>query len=283
MTAYRDAIQIVHDQTVRHMNKGLSGREIAEIVRLPPHLANHPYLIEYYGTVEWSVKAVYHGYMGWFSGRPGELHPLPRHQEATNMVELGGGQGAVLSKAARAVAQGQYQWGLQLTDCLADSGNASEKSRQLRGVCLRKLASEEVSAPGMNWYLTEDMVQEGLEIKPSHEAQSQRIFAGDMRSIFRMLTVMVDTDATVDVNCTATFRFSDTNESVSLVIRRGVCILPETSPPTSDIEVKTSSKVWRGVLAKQVTAVAASLAGEVRVTPGIKDLARFFLYFDTEI
>jgi hypothetical protein len=27
------------------MNKGLTGREIAEIVRLPPHLANHPYLI----------------------------------------------------------------------------------------------------------------------------------------------------------------------------------------------------------------------------------------------
>lgn len=41
-------------------------REIAEVVRLPPHLADHPYLVEYYGTVEWSVKAVYHGYMGWF-------------------------------------------------------------------------------------------------------------------------------------------------------------------------------------------------------------------------
>ena len=26
------------------------------------------YILEYYGTVEWSVKAVYHGYMGWFSG-----------------------------------------------------------------------------------------------------------------------------------------------------------------------------------------------------------------------
>ena len=117
----RDAIQFVHDQTVRWMNKvnpvalrlqffalfifyklslqGFSVREIAEKVTLPPnlenhpfkiscwfyldfflffrypkkfqvtlppHLANHPYLTEYYGTVEWSVKAVYHGYLGWF-------------------------------------------------------------------------------------------------------------------------------------------------------------------------------------------------------------------------
>ena len=50
----RDAIQFVHDQTVRLMNKGLAPREIAARVKLPPHLATHPYLIEYYGTVEWS-------------------------------------------------------------------------------------------------------------------------------------------------------------------------------------------------------------------------------------
>ena len=46
--------------------QGRSVREIAEAVRLPSHLADHPYLVEYYGTVEWSVKAVYHGYLGWF-------------------------------------------------------------------------------------------------------------------------------------------------------------------------------------------------------------------------
>ena len=92
ITAYRDAIQFVHDQTVRYMNKGLSGREIAEIVKLPAHLQEHPYLIEYYGTVEWSVKAVYHGYIGWFSGHPSDLHPLPVREEARKMVELAGGR-----------------------------------------------------------------------------------------------------------------------------------------------------------------------------------------------
>ena len=69
LTSYRDAIQIVHDQTVRYMNKGLYPDEITQKVTLPPHLANHPYLIEFYGTVEWSVKAVFCNYMGWFSGK----------------------------------------------------------------------------------------------------------------------------------------------------------------------------------------------------------------------
>ena len=108
--------QFVHDQTVRLMNKGLTAREIAARVKLPPHLATHPYLIEYYGTVEWSgtgcrssaqftgtpctVRAVYHGYLGWFSGRPAELHPLPVAEEARLLVELAGGRCGYCSTAA---------------------------------------------------------------------------------------------------------------------------------------------------------------------------------------
>ena len=99
LLAYRDAIQYVHDQTVRYMNKGLSGLEIAKIVRLPPHLENHPYLIEYYGTVEWSVRAVYAGYIGWFSGRPQDLHPLGIDEEARFMVELVGGKDNMIEQA----------------------------------------------------------------------------------------------------------------------------------------------------------------------------------------
>ena len=45
----------------------------------------------------------------------------------------------------------------------------------LRSRCLQALASREVSAPGMNWYFTEDMVMKGLEIKPSNESKVNRI------------------------------------------------------------------------------------------------------------
>ena len=69
LTAYRDAMQLVHDQTVRYMNKGLHPDEITRKVYLPPALKEHPYLQEHYGTLEWSVKGVFNGYIGWFSGR----------------------------------------------------------------------------------------------------------------------------------------------------------------------------------------------------------------------
>ena len=69
--------------------------------------------------------------------------------------------------------------------------------------------------------------------------------------------------------------------------------------PILSFTAQVTSKVWREVLAKQRTALAASLTGEIRymeskfvivellifvarVEPGIQALAGFFQYFDTE-
>ena len=131
VTAYRDAIQYVHDQTVRFMNKGLSGQEIAEIVQLPPHLRHHPYLIEYYGTVEWSVRSVFNGYIGWFSGKPADLHPLPLKEEAQEMLTLLGGRAKLENDIRNVVEDGKYQLGLKLTDILANSGDGNDGAESL--------------------------------------------------------------------------------------------------------------------------------------------------------
>ena len=45
--------------------------QIVNLVKLPPDLASHPFLQEFYGTVEWSVRAVFTNYIGWFSGKVG--------------------------------------------------------------------------------------------------------------------------------------------------------------------------------------------------------------------
>mgnify|MGYP006996896302 CR=1 FL=1 len=37
----RDGIQYIHDQTIRYMNRGLNADELAQIIVLPPHLANY--------------------------------------------------------------------------------------------------------------------------------------------------------------------------------------------------------------------------------------------------
>ena len=80
----------------------------------------------------------------------------------------------VVANIHKAVEEKQWQWGLRLCDMILD-GQEEEELEEVRGLrseCLKELAAREVSAPGRNWYRTEDMVMAGLEIKPSKQARA---------------------------------------------------------------------------------------------------------------
>ena len=103
--------------------------EIIQLVKLPEHLANHPYLIEYYGTVEWSVKAVFTNYMGWYSGKASELHPLSYKEEAALLVDLAGGPDTMFEKLKQAYEADKFQWAIQLSDNLLEVGKFEREAK----------------------------------------------------------------------------------------------------------------------------------------------------------
>ena len=51
LTAYRDAIQYVHDAVIRGANEGKSPDDLAAEIELPVHLAAYPELKEFYGQI----------------------------------------------------------------------------------------------------------------------------------------------------------------------------------------------------------------------------------------
>ena len=63
----------LHDQTLRLLNQGFTGIEIAENFQMPPALDKAWHTHGYYGSVSHNVKAVYQRYMGWFDGNPGPV------------------------------------------------------------------------------------------------------------------------------------------------------------------------------------------------------------------
>ncbi|CAN0595475.1 unnamed protein product, partial [Laminaria digitata] len=88
LTDYRDAINFVFNKTVEGINRGLTPDELVQYVQLSDELASRPYLQEYYGNVEWAVRANFTGYLGWFDGNPTNLFPLPLDEEAERMAKL---------------------------------------------------------------------------------------------------------------------------------------------------------------------------------------------------
>ena len=154
MNIYRDAIQYIHDQTIRLMNQGLYPDEIADAIKLPKEIAESPYLYEFYGTVRWSVKSIFNGYLGWFSGNPSELDPLSRKEKALRISELAGGNDILLKELHLAVQEKDMQWALELSDYLISLDMFTDEVKDLRIEALIYEGSRSSNPNKRNYFLT---------------------------------------------------------------------------------------------------------------------------------
>ncbi len=158
LATQRDLYKYLHDQTLRQANKGLTMLECAEEVQLPDAIAKHWCNRPYYGTVNHNVKAVYQRYLGWFSGNPAELHPLPPEPAAARYVEYMGGAAAVLERARADFEAGEYRWVAEVLNrvVFADPEGAdpsTAEATQLLADTLEQLGYQAESGPWRNFYL----------------------------------------------------------------------------------------------------------------------------------
>ncbi|KAL3903007.1 MAG: hypothetical protein SGARI_005570, partial [Bacillariaceae sp.] len=158
---YRDAIQYMHDQTVRRMLLGQHPDQIGAELQLPTKLQQKGHLKEYYGTVGWSAKAVFDAYLGWYSGDECDLNPLPPMEKSQRLIDLAGSVEKILEKAQQAMLANDYQWALELSaavvrtkDALKHSKSTIKKAATLKAQACTALGTQQVNANARNWYLT---------------------------------------------------------------------------------------------------------------------------------
>lgn len=149
---FRNAIDWILTTTLEGMNKGKTIDELAAEIRLPEQYANLPYFGEHYGCTEWTVRAIYTAYLGWFDGNPTHLYPLTASERSAKMIALIGGKEKVLAAAQTAFSEKEYQWCLELCDMLLESGD-DKVVIQLKANALECLADYETSANGRHYYI----------------------------------------------------------------------------------------------------------------------------------
>src|SRR5262249_19679196 len=135
------------------LNAGYTYTEIGEMVQLPPSLANEWYNRGYYGTVNHDAKAVYQRYMGWYTGNPAELYPLPRAEAAKKYVEYMGGAGEVIKKARESFGKGEYRWVAQVMNQVVYAEPNNKEARELEADALEQLGYQAESGPWRNAFL----------------------------------------------------------------------------------------------------------------------------------
>ena len=150
---YRDAIRHVVNETRNGMDAGLTIDDLAHSVKLPENLANKPHLREYYGRVDFAVRAYFVGTMGWFDGNPTSLSSLSPRDEAERFIKLAGGPDKVKSEVNKARSKGDYQWALQLIDRLICSTEDTNDLNKLKAKILRQHAVSQINCPTRHYYI----------------------------------------------------------------------------------------------------------------------------------
>jgi alkyl sulfatase BDS1-like metallo-beta-lactamase superfamily hydrolase len=154
LTAYRDGIQSILDQTIEGIRKGERPDELVQHVRLPPPLAENPYLQEYYGSVAWSVRAIYSDYLGWFDGNATHMFPLPEKDRAARLIGMSGGSDRVVARAREALAGGEFQWAAELADYLLAVDSENVAAKRIKARALTELGERQINATARNYYLS---------------------------------------------------------------------------------------------------------------------------------
>src|SRR5580704_13926712 len=154
LTIQRDLYKYVHDQSLRLANHGLTPKEIAEALALPPTLAAEWHTRGYHGTLNHNAKAVYQRYLGWFDGNPAGLHPLPPTEAGRRYVELAGGPQPLLAKARIAFDAGDYRWVAEVVNHLVFADPDNEAARALQADALEQMGYQAESGPWRAFYLT---------------------------------------------------------------------------------------------------------------------------------
>jgi len=280
LTNYRDAIQYVHDQTVRGMNEGLTPDELVERVKLPPRLARVPYLHEYYGTVAWSVRSIFDGYLGWFSGNPTDLFPLPLDERAERFAQLAGGEDALLEQARKASKRRDHQWVLELTDQLLRLRPQSKEALELRASALKSLGGRQTNACARNYYLTKSLEVQNMIEFGQPKLTKELVHSIPLRAIFDSMAVKLDPVKSADTNTVTAFRFPDVDEAYTVHVRGGVAEVRPGLPDDPDITITVDSKVWKEIAAKIRNPALAYARGDVKIEGGALSLVGFLGLFE---
>ena len=223
MERQRDLYKFIHDQSLRLANHGYNMDEIAEQIRLPSELARDFSSRGYYGTLNHAAKAVYVKYLGHFDGNPAHLEPYPPVASARRYVEFMGGADAVVTKAGRSFAEGDYRWVAQVLNHVVMAEPEHVTARSMLADAYEQLGYQAESAPWRNFYLCGAMeLREGKPAGSVNRPASGVADSMPLEDVFKMVAIRISSGKADGIRLKLAIEFSDVPETWLLQVGRGV-------------------------------------------------------------
>lgn len=224
LSLQRDLYAYLHDQTLRQLNQGYTGIEIAETFAMPPALERAWHAHGYYGSVSHNVKAVYQRYMGWFDGNPARLWPHPPEAIGPRYVAAMGGLDRVVELAQSAFDEGDFRWAATLLDHAVFTDENHGAARQLYADTLEQLAYGSETATWRNFFLAgATELRDGNFGTPTQAASPSMMGQLTPEQMFDVLAISVNGPRAWDLDLAIDVTFGG-QDNYRLTLRNGVLV-----------------------------------------------------------
>lgn len=217
----RDLYGYLHDQTVRLMNQGFVGSEIAEMIELPPALERAWHARGYYGSVSHNVKAVYQRYLGWYSGHPADLWEHPPVESAKRYAACFGGADAMAEHARKYADDGDLRFAAQLLKHAVFAEPDNQKAKALLAEVFERLAFGSECATWRNCYLVAAQELRG-GVKPTLISSSGLNSALSVPQLLDSIAIRVNGPKAWNAGMVTDWHFTDLGEHYRVTLSNGV-------------------------------------------------------------
>ncbi|MBI5339042.1 MAG: MBL fold metallo-hydrolase [Mycolicibacterium rufum] len=268
LSLQRDLYAYLHDQTLRQLNQGYTGIEIAETFAMPPALERAWHAHGYYGSVSHNVKAVYQRYMGWFDGNPGRLWPHPPEAIGPRYVAAMGGLDRVVELAQQAFDDGDFRWAATLLDHAIFTDENHQGARQLYADTLEQLAYGSETATWRNFFLAgATELRDGNFGTPTTTSTTMAAQLSP-EQMFDVLAISVNGPRAWDLDLAIDVTFDDTATNYRLTLRNGVLVYRkvDADEQTAQATIRLATKVrLLSLAAGDATSPGVEITGDAEV------------------
>lgn len=283
LTKQRDMYRYINDQTLRLANHGETMIEIAEEVELPKALATYWSNRGYYGTLNHDVKATYVRYLGWFDGNPATLHVYPPVEASKKYVEFMGGADAVLEKAKKSYAAGDYRWVAEVVNHVVFADPKNQTARNLQADALEQLGYQSENGPWRNFYLTgAKELREGVQELPApNTASPDTVKAMSLDLFFDYIAMRVNAPKAAGKSITLNFDFPDTKDQYLVELSNGALShLAGRRSDKADASITIKRSTLDDVVLGNTTLEKETAAGNVTIDGNPKKLGELVALLD---
>lgn len=280
----RDAYRFVHDQTVRLMNHGYVGSEIAETLVLPPSLAQDWSTHAFYGHLKHNVRAIYQRYLGYYDANPASLEALPPVPAAKKAVEYMGGADAVLQRARADYARGEFRWVAQVASQLVFADPTNREARALAADAYEQLGYQMESATARNAFLlgAAELRNGSPALTNFASAAPDVIRALPLDMFFDFLAVRLNGDKALGRTIVVNWQFTDTQQRYVLNLENSALThVADAQADAADATLTLTRAVLDEISLQQTTFPAAMAAGKIAVSGRAEKVAELMGLFDT--